>query len=115
MLEILQPLYESLGLENQPGDDLHTQLLREEVVRWACRLDHEACIRNSIRLFQQWIEDPDNFRSAFSVIISDTIVGKHLLYVYITVYLLMVLQTDLIKTWVFLSLSTVTIPFSHEE
>ncbi|XP_045623498.1 aminopeptidase N [Procambarus clarkii] len=60
MLSILEPVYESLGFEDGPEDDLQTLLLRSEVVRWACRLRLADCIDNSVRLFNKWMTDPEN-------------------------------------------------------
>ncbi|CAL4058634.1 unnamed protein product, partial [Meganyctiphanes norvegica] len=63
VLSLLQPLYVHLGLEDAPEDDLQIQLLRVEVVEWACRLGHSDCVSTAQDLFQQWMDDPESFSS----------------------------------------------------
>ncbi|KAK7075272.1 hypothetical protein SK128_014552 [Halocaridina rubra] len=60
-LTIIEPIYESLGFEDKTEDSLQTQLLRMEIVHWACHLGHSQCVNQSRHLFQQWMADPENF------------------------------------------------------
>lgn len=34
--------------------------MRHEALRWACRYDHEDCLMNSVKMFQEWMANPDS-------------------------------------------------------
>lgn len=42
------------------GEKPLKQSMRNEAIRWACRYDHEECIGNSLKMFQQWMAEPDS-------------------------------------------------------
>ncbi|ROT63437.1 putative Aminopeptidase N precursor [Penaeus vannamei] len=62
-LSLLKPLYDTLGFKHDPEADLQTQLLRQEVVTWACLLQDSRCVNASAMLFRRWMEGRDGFRS----------------------------------------------------
>lgn len=61
-LSLLKPLYDTLGFKHDPEADLQTQLLRQEVVTWACLLQDSRCVNASAMLFRRWMEGRDGFR-----------------------------------------------------
>ncbi|XP_071548243.1 aminopeptidase N-like isoform X2 [Panulirus ornatus] len=61
LVSLILPVYRSVGFEERQGDDLQTQLLRGEVMTWACNLGHPDCRHNALQLFRGWMADPENF------------------------------------------------------
>ncbi|KAK7027938.1 hypothetical protein SK128_026273 [Halocaridina rubra] len=59
ILDLIIPLYESVGLESAPEDDLLDHYKRNTAILWACRLEYEDCLNNAISLFSRWMENPD--------------------------------------------------------
>ncbi|XP_071539736.1 aminopeptidase N-like isoform X8 [Panulirus ornatus] len=60
LLAILTPLYDSVGFEDNLNDPLLEQYKRVEALSWACNLDYQDCVHNSVSLFQQWMDNPAN-------------------------------------------------------
>lgn len=62
LLELLVPLYQSVGFADNVNDPHLSQYKRVRALRWACDLDYEDCIQNSVSLFNQWMQNPANKR-----------------------------------------------------
>lgn len=62
MLDLLIPLYESVGFVDDLDDPHLEQYKRVRAISWACRLHHKDCVDNSVHLFHQWMLDPSNHR-----------------------------------------------------
>ena len=60
ILSMIEPLFSSLGMKELEDEDLQIRLLRVEIVKWACHLKHKTCIKEAIRLFHQWMRNPNN-------------------------------------------------------
>lgn len=61
LLSLLLPVYNSVGFEDLQEDDIQTQLLRDEVVTWACNLGHRSCRDEALRLFRTWMVKNETF------------------------------------------------------
>ena len=59
MIGIISPMYDHVTFFQRPDDDLQTQRLRPEAVKWACHWEHDDCVNNSLILFKQWMTTPD--------------------------------------------------------
>ncbi|XP_071548247.1 aminopeptidase N-like isoform X2 [Panulirus ornatus] len=60
LLDILVPLYDSVGFEDSVSDPLLDQYKRQKAVSWACKLDHPDCLYKASSLFAHWMNNPDN-------------------------------------------------------
>ncbi|XP_027211487.2 aminopeptidase N [Penaeus vannamei] len=60
LLDILVPLYESVGFEENPDDGLLDQYKRGKAVAWACGLGHQHCLDSASALYRTWMANPDN-------------------------------------------------------
>ncbi|XP_042862506.1 aminopeptidase N-like [Penaeus japonicus] len=72
-LSLLKPLYDTLGFKNDPEADLQTQLLRQEVVAWACLLQDNHCVNTSALLFRRWMEGREGLRRGVNSDIAMTV------------------------------------------
>ena len=46
---------------NDSRDDPHLMTyVRMTAVSWACHIDYEDCVKNSVQLYRSWMQDPDN-------------------------------------------------------
>ena len=60
---ILLPLYEKVKFNDVPGDNYLTVYNRLNAVTWACKVGYKDCVDNALRLYRQWMNDPDNNES----------------------------------------------------
>ncbi|XP_069952146.1 aminopeptidase N [Cherax quadricarinatus] len=60
LLDLLIPLYNSVGFEDNPNDPHLETYKRVLALSNACHLDYEDCVQNSVSLFQQWMQNPSN-------------------------------------------------------
>ncbi|XP_063587806.1 aminopeptidase N-like [Penaeus indicus] len=60
LLDILIPLYESVGFEENPDDGLLDRYKRAKAVVWACALGHQHCLDSASALYHAWMANPDN-------------------------------------------------------
>lgn len=66
LLSVILPIYNSVGFEEQPNDEMQVQLLRGEVLKWACELRHPDCIQKSVELYRRWMDNPNTFEGVSS-------------------------------------------------
>ncbi|XP_068228790.1 aminopeptidase N-like isoform X1 [Palaemon carinicauda] len=60
LLDILVPLYESVGFQDSPSDPLLEQYKRQKALAWTCALGHKDCLDNVVALYRQWMQNPAN-------------------------------------------------------
>lgn len=60
LLTLLSPLYDSVGFMDNLSDPHLDQFKRVKALRWACRLQLQDCVDNSVKLFNQWMQNPSN-------------------------------------------------------
>ncbi|XP_042234819.1 aminopeptidase N-like [Homarus americanus] len=60
MIELLVPLYRSVGFEDNVNDPHLDQFKRVRAVSWACKLNYKDCVDNAVSLFRQWMQNPVN-------------------------------------------------------
>ncbi|XP_037790314.1 uncharacterized protein LOC119585704 [Penaeus monodon] len=60
LLDILVPLYESVGFEDSPDDPLLDQYKRTKALSWACLLGHQHCLDSASALYRTWMANPTN-------------------------------------------------------
>ncbi|XP_068246618.1 uncharacterized protein [Palaemon carinicauda] len=60
MLDLLIPLYDSVGFEDRLDDPHLTQLKRVKALLWACDLGHKDCVSKSVALYRLWMDYPKN-------------------------------------------------------
>ncbi|XP_045589686.1 aminopeptidase N isoform X2 [Procambarus clarkii] len=60
LLDILVPLYNTLGFADSPGDPLLDQYTRQKALTWACELDHPDCLKNAAAIYAHWMNNPKN-------------------------------------------------------
>ncbi|KAK8734043.1 hypothetical protein OTU49_017450, partial [Cherax quadricarinatus] len=58
LLTILTPLYESVGFQNSINDPHLEQFKRVMALAWACNLEYQDCVNNSVSLYQKWMQNP---------------------------------------------------------
>lgn len=58
--DLVVPLYNSVGFEDQLDDPLLEQYLRDIAISWACSTDHKDCNDNALGLYREWMMNPDN-------------------------------------------------------
>jgi len=51
----------TLGFEENIEDNDFTKCLRQEIVKWACRLDHSECAIAAFDKLYQYVEDPEKY------------------------------------------------------
>ena len=57
---LVQPTFDEIGFYEN-GDDSHLTILnRNQILKWACKLDISECTRNATDLYQKWMTDPAN-------------------------------------------------------
>lgn len=52
-------LYEDTGFMDNATDGHLRVFKRVEVLKWACTLGHEDCVRNAVTQFQNWRTSPN--------------------------------------------------------
>lgn len=68
LLDLLIPLYESVGFDDNLNDPHLDQYKRVKALSWACNLGYQDCVDNSQNLFNTWVQNPSNTRwEAFRV------------------------------------------------
>ncbi|KAK8402060.1 hypothetical protein O3P69_001270 [Scylla paramamosain] len=60
LLDILVPLYDSVGFQDRDNDPLLNQYKRQKALSWACQLEHPDCLRNAAASYVAWMADPSN-------------------------------------------------------
>ncbi|XP_042228344.1 aminopeptidase N-like [Homarus americanus] len=60
LLDLIMPLYESVGFADNWQDPHLQQYKRVLALSWACKLQHQDCVDNSVSLFHQWMLNPAN-------------------------------------------------------
>nr|XP_027223177.1 aminopeptidase N-like [Penaeus vannamei] len=60
LLDLVLPLYESVGFDNNIEDSFLEQKKRKIAVTWACRLGHKDCLEKALTLYRHWMSQPDN-------------------------------------------------------
>lgn len=60
LLDILIPLYNSVGFEDNLNDPHLDQYKRVKALSWACNLGYQDCVDNSQSLFNTWVLNPTN-------------------------------------------------------
>ncbi|XP_069952147.1 aminopeptidase N [Cherax quadricarinatus] len=60
LLDLLIPLYDSVGFEDNPSDPHLEKYKRVLALSNACHLDYQDCVQNSVSLFQKWMQNPNN-------------------------------------------------------
>ncbi|XP_071548249.1 aminopeptidase N-like isoform X2 [Panulirus ornatus] len=60
LLDILVPLYDSVGFEDSVSDPLLDQYKRQKALSWACELDHPDCLYKAASFYNHWMSNPDN-------------------------------------------------------
>ncbi|KAK7075270.1 hypothetical protein SK128_014550 [Halocaridina rubra] len=73
LLSLILPLYNHIGFDEQQGDELQVQLLRSEMVKWACLLRHQDCLQRSVSLFRRWMSNPNEEFNGVSPNVADTV------------------------------------------
>ncbi|XP_064088444.1 aminopeptidase N-like isoform X2 [Macrobrachium nipponense] len=58
MLDLLIPLYNSVGFEDSVSDPHLTQLKRVRALMWACNLGYQDCVNKSLTMYRQWMTNP---------------------------------------------------------
>jgi len=51
----------TLGSEENIEDNDFTKCLRQEIVKWACRLDHPECAIAAFHKLYQYLENPEKY------------------------------------------------------
>ncbi|XP_042889263.1 aminopeptidase N-like [Penaeus japonicus] len=60
LLDLLIPLYESVGFDDNLNDPHLDQYKRVKALSWACNLGYQDCVDNSQNLFNTWVQNPSN-------------------------------------------------------
>ncbi|KAK7027939.1 hypothetical protein SK128_026274 [Halocaridina rubra] len=60
LLDILVPLYNSVGFQDSPNDPLLEQYKRQKALTWACILEHKDCLVSVVDLYHKWMQNPSN-------------------------------------------------------
>ncbi|XP_047471493.1 aminopeptidase N-like [Penaeus chinensis] len=72
LLDLMMPLYNSLGLTNETEDSRPVQHLQELAVNWACKLGHPQCLNDAVTSYRVWMEVPNN-KSIISPIVKPSV------------------------------------------
>jgi len=51
----------TIRFEENINDDDFTKYLRQEIVKWACRVGHHECIIAAFHKLYQYLENPEKF------------------------------------------------------
>ena len=62
MIHLVTPVLSVVTFESSSHEDPPLTHLREILMEWACTMRHESCVHYSIRLFEQYLDDPTNSR-----------------------------------------------------
>ena len=54
VMDLLLPLYESVGMVEHKEDRLLQVLTRVSLMSWACNFGHEPCVNNAFAMFTEW-------------------------------------------------------------
>ncbi|KAG7172390.1 Aminopeptidase N-like 5, partial [Homarus americanus] len=60
LLDILVPLYDSVGFDDSRDDPLLDQYKRQKALSWACELEHPDCLQNAAAIYAHWMNNPEN-------------------------------------------------------
>ncbi|XP_047482312.1 aminopeptidase N-like isoform X2 [Penaeus chinensis] len=60
LLDILIPLYNSVGFDDNLNDPHLDQFKRVKALAWACNLGYQDCVDKSQGLFNSWVQNPSN-------------------------------------------------------
>ncbi|XP_063596358.1 aminopeptidase N-like isoform X1 [Penaeus indicus] len=60
LLDILIPLYNSVGFDDNLNDPHLDQYKRVKALSWACNLGYQDCVDRSQGLFNSWVQNPSN-------------------------------------------------------
>ncbi|XP_064106708.1 aminopeptidase N-like [Macrobrachium nipponense] len=60
LLDMLIPLYDSVGFDDDLDDPHLEQFKRVSAVSWVCKLGYEDCVTNSVNLYKAWMQNPTN-------------------------------------------------------
>lgn len=60
LLALLTPLYNSVGFEDDLDDSHLDQYKRVIALSWACKLGLQDCVANSVKLYEDWMANPEN-------------------------------------------------------
>ncbi|XP_063590569.1 aminopeptidase N-like [Penaeus indicus] len=60
LLDLVLPLYESVGFDNKIEDSFLEQQKRKIAVNWACKLGHKDCLDKVQTLYRHWMAHPVN-------------------------------------------------------
>ncbi|KAL0271355.1 UNVERIFIED_CONTAM: hypothetical protein PYX00_008471 [Menopon gallinae] len=62
ILKLIQKVYEEIGFRDDMKDPQLVIYKRIYILSWACALGHEDCVKNSVKLFKDWMlsKDPDS-------------------------------------------------------
>ncbi|ROT72062.1 putative aminopeptidase N [Penaeus vannamei] len=60
ILDLILPLYNAVGFEDNINDPYLVQLTREIAVRWACKMGHKDCLDKVLDLYRRWMVTPDD-------------------------------------------------------
>ncbi|KAG0730404.1 Aminopeptidase Ey [Chionoecetes opilio] len=60
LLDILVPLYDSVGFQDRESDPLLDQYKRQKALSWACQLEHRDCLHNAAASYAAWMASPAN-------------------------------------------------------
>merc|ERR1712212_421769 len=60
ILDLVLPLYKSVGFTDKPEDPHLVQHKRRIAVSWACKLGHKDCLKKTLDLYRQWMANTDN-------------------------------------------------------
>ncbi|CAM1325904.1 Uncharacterised protein PB.8118, partial [Pycnogonum litorale] len=69
LLQKFLPLYEQVGWKEDPQESILEQYKRLGALGWACKYDHEPCVKTATELFRNWMQNvtdnpiPPNLRS----------------------------------------------------
>lgn len=58
VLSLINKLYDETGFVDNVSDPQLTVYKRVDVLRWACSLGHEDCVRNAVTQYQNWRSSP---------------------------------------------------------
>jgi aminopeptidase N len=62
-MKLLKRLYEDTGFVDNVTDPQLTVYKRVDVLKWACYLGQEDCVRNAVIQFQNWRSSPQPDRN----------------------------------------------------
>lgn len=60
MIGIMTPMYDRVTFFQRPGEDLLTNRLRSEAVKWTCQWNQPDCLNNSLTIYKTWMKQPND-------------------------------------------------------